>query len=273
MTRFAFPLLLTLLACAASAQDLARKAPAEIDDALKTRVSSFYQHFQRGEFRQAEDFLDAESKDLFYNSKKNRILDFKIQDVEYAEDFRKANVLVVCKTVIAMLGSEPLNMPLNSDWRFADGEWLLHLAKHERPEGADATSAFGPMTFSQEVAQPGSAFRGPQGATVQPPTIESLASMYRVSTDTLGFPKNPKEPVSRSMTVKSSSVGRLSVERKSGPIAGVEVEIEGATIEPGSEATITFTYDPEKAEHISGRVRVDFIVMPISQTFEVYLDF
>lgn len=273
MTRLAVPLLALLAVASAPAQDLARKAPAEIDDALKTRVSSFYQHFQRGEFRQAEAFLDEESKDLFYNSKKNRILDFKIQGVDYAEDFREAKVLVVCKTVIAMLGSEPLNMPLNSDWRFNEGDWWLHLTEHDRPAGADASSPFGPMSFSQDVAQPGSNFRGPQGPTVQPPTIESLASMYRVSTDTLTFPKTSTEPVSRSMTVKSASVGRLSVERKSGPINGIEVEIEGGNIEPGGEATITFTYDPAKAEHITGRVRVDFVVMPISQTFEIYLDF
>jgi hypothetical protein len=273
MKRLAVPLLLLAATGASYAQDLARAAPAEIDDALKTRVSSFYQHFQRGEFRQAEAFLDDESRDLFYNSKKNRILDFKIQGVDYSDDFRTANVLVVCKTVIAMLGSEPLNMPLNSDWRFKEGEWRLHLTEHQRPEGADATSPFGPMTFSQEVAQPGSNFGGPQRAAPARPTIESLASMYRVSTDTLTFPKNSTTPVTRTMTVKSASVGRLSVEPKTRPIPGIDVEIEGATIEPGSEATIKFTYDPAKAQHITGRVRVDFLVMPISQTFEVYLDF
>jgi hypothetical protein len=272
MMRSALPLLLTLAASAAWAQDLGRKAPAEIDDALKTRVSSFYQHFQKGEFRQAESFLDEASRDLFYNSKKNRILDFKIQTVDYADDFRTANVLVVCKTIIAMLGSEPLNMPLNSDWRFNEGEWWLHLTEHQRPAGADAASPFGPMSFSQDVAQPGSNF-GPQGATMQPPTIESLASMYRISTDTLTFPKNAKEPVTRSMTVKSASVGRLSVEQTSGPIEGITVNIESGEIEPGAEAKITFTYDPAKAEHVSGRVRLDFIVMPISQPFQVYLDF
>ena len=273
MTRLGVPLLALAAVVSASAQDLARKAPAEIDDALKTRVSSFYQHFQRGEFRQAESFLDEESKDLFYNSKKNRILDFKIQNVDYAEDFREARVLVVCKTVIAMLGSEPLNMPLNSDWRFKEGNWWMHLTEHQRAPGADFASPFGPMTVTQDVAAPGSAFRGPQGPASAPPTVESLASMYRISTDTLAFPKSGSEPVSRSMTVKSASVGRLSVERSSGPIQGLDVQIEGANIEPGGEATITFTHDPAKTEHLTGRVRVDFVVMPISQTFQVYLDF
>lgn len=273
MTRFAVPLLFAIAATVTPAQDLKRKAPPEVDDALKTRVSSFYQHFQRGEFRQAEGFLDNESKDLFYNSRKNRVLDFNIQNVDYGDDFRSAKVLVVCKTIIPMLGSDPVDMPLNSDWRFNEGDWWMHLSEHKRAAGEQIPSPAGPMSFNHDVAAPGSAFRGQQGAQAARPTIESLASMYRISTDTLTFPKAATEPVSRSMSVKSASVGRLSLEKTSGPIAGIEVEIEGEAIEPGGEATIKFTYDPAKAEHVAGRVRVDFVVMPISQSFQVYLDF
>ena len=273
MMRLLLPLSVLLAAGLASGQDLKRKAPPEVDDALKTRVSNFYTHFQRGEFRQAEDYLDEESKDLFYNAKKNRIMDFKIQTVDYEEDFRKAKVLVVCKTVIQMLGSEPVNMPLNSDWRFIEGDWRMHLTQNRGAENADAASPFGPMTFSENLPQPGSRFGGPQAGAPQLPTIESLASMYRLSTDTLAFPKQSAQPVSRSMQVKSAAVGKLIVEQQTRAIPGIEVEIEGAEIEPGGDATITFTYDPAKAEHVTGRVRVDFLVMPISQTFQVYLDF
>lgn len=273
MTRFLLPLLLLLAVGSAFAQGLQRKAPPEVDDALKSRVAAFYTHFQRGEFRQAEGFLDEESKDLFYNAKKNRIMDFKIQAVDYAEDFQKANVLVVCKTVIQMLGSEPLNMPLNSDWRFIDGDWRMHLTQNRGAETGDAASPAGPMSFSQSVPTPGSQFGAPPGGGFERPTVESLASMYRISTDTLSFPKDPAEPVTRSMQVKSSSVGKLTIQRQTRPIPGLEIEIDGAEMEPGGEATITFTYDPAKAEHVQGRVRIDFLVMPISQAFQVFLDF
>ncbi len=273
MLRFTLPLTLFFAFGPAPAQDLARKAPPEVDDALKSRVAAFYTHFQRGDFRKAEDLLDQESKDLFYNAKKNRIMDFKIQAVDYEEDFQRANVLVVCKTVIQMLGSEPVNMPLNSDWRFLDGDWWLHLSENRGAEGADAASPAGPMTFSQDVPQVGSYFRNSPPGAVAKPTIESLSQMYRLSTDTLSFPKDSPSPVSRSMQVKSASVGKLTVRRVTRPIKGIEVEIAGAEIEPGDDATITFTYDPAQAEHIAGRVRVDFIIMPISQNFEVYLDF
>ena len=272
MTRSLLPLCLLAATGVCLAQGLERKAPPEVDDALKSRVAQFYTHFQRGEFRQAEGYLDAESKDLFYNAKKNRIMYFQIQNVDYADDFQKANVLVVCKTVIQMLGSEPVNMPLNSDWRFQEGDWWMHLSENRGAEGADAASPFGPMTFSQELPQPGSRFQGPQTAAA-PPTLESHKTMYRLSTDTLTFPRNPDGPVTRTMQVKSASVGKLSVERTTRPIPGIEVSIDGAEMEPGGEATISFTYDSEQAQHLSGRVRVAFVVMPISQAFQVYLDF
>ena len=149
----------------------------------------------------------------------------------------------------------------------------MHLNENRGAEGADAISPFGPMSFSQDLPQPGSRFGQPGGVAVQPPTLESLKTMYRLSTDTLAFPRDPEGPVTRSMQVKSATVGKLIVERTTRPIPGIEVQIDGAEIEPGGEATVNFSYDPEKAEHLSGRVRVDFTVMPISQSFQVYLDF
>jgi hypothetical protein len=272
MTRSALPITLLLAIGAASAQDLARKAPPEVDDALKTRVSQFYQHFQRGEFRQAEELLDPPSRELFYNAKKNRIIDFRIQNVDYKEDYRNAGVLVVCKMIVNMMGHKPLEMPLTSDWRFADGEWWMHLEAPRQPPGADAESPAGPMTFSKEMPPPGSTF-GVKETPVPRPTLESLKTMYEISTDTLTFPKDAAEPVSRSMTVKNASIGKLSVEYLEEPLQGIEVTIEGAEMKAGGEATITITYDPNLEKPLTGRVPVSFEVMPISQVFNVFLDF
>ena len=253
------------------AQTLARTAPPEVDDALKSRVARFYSHFQKGEFRQAEDMVDEASRELFYNAKKTRILDYAIGAVKYAEDFRAANVLVVCKAILTFSGTTPVDMPLSSDWRFQDGDWWLHLSERARPEGADAGSPFGAMSFSQQMAAPGSMMT-PQ-ASAAPPTIESLSKMYKVSAESLAFSIAAEEPVTQTVEVKNMAAGRLSLERSSGPIAGIEVAIEPASIEPGQDGKIHVTYDPKKAVHGAGRLRLDFTVMPIAQAFELYLDF
>jgi hypothetical protein len=49
-----------------------------VSAALSARVSAFNSAFQAGQFRQAESFVDEESKELYYNVQKSRILGHEI---------------------------------------------------------------------------------------------------------------------------------------------------------------------------------------------------
>ena len=197
ITSLVFLLLLAVAAAPAQLQQLARSAPPEIDQALRERVEAFYTHFQKGQFREAEAYLDEQSKDVFYGAKKNRILAFEVKTIKWAEDFRSANVLVACHTIVPMLGSAPLAVPLASDWRFHNDSWFMHLTAKEPGEVSQvsedppAATPFGQMQFSQEVAAPGG-FRPPPQAPR--PTIESLKEMYQLSGSGVSFPPDPKSP-------------------------------------------------------------------------------
>ncbi len=277
MTRFAllvFALALSAAPTPAQLQKLGSNAPEELESALRTRVESFYTHFQKGEFRQAEQFVEETSRDAFYGAKKNRILGFEVKTIKWAEDFRSANVLVSCHTIVPMLGSAPVAVPLAGDWRFNDGDWFMHLdAREEVDVSQDSTtsapSPFGPMQFNQNVAAPGG-FRPP--AEAPRPTVESLREMYQVSTQMLRFPPNPKEPVTRTIKVKNNSLGKMQLQRYTRDIPGIEVSVENPEFQAGEEVAIEITYSPEAGE-LSGRYRIDFMLMPISQMFEVFLDF
>lgn len=278
MTRsalFVLPFLVATIAAQAQLQKLAAGAPDEIDAALRSRVEAFYTHFQKGEFRQAESFLEEESKDAFYGAKKNRILGFEVKTIKWAEDFRSANVLVSCNTIVPMLGSVPVAVPLAGDWRYHDDNWFMHLDVKEESQPAEgdlsqAASPFGTMQFNQNVAAPGG-FRAPPQAPR--PTVESLAEMYQVSTQMVRFPPKPdEETVTRSIKVKNNSLGKMQLQRYTRDIPGIEVTIDKPEFESGEEAEIQLTYKPEEAE-LSGRYRIDFMLMPISQMFEVFIDF
>lgn len=278
MTRlafFVFSLLAATIAAPAQLQKLASGAPEEVDAALRSRVEAFYTHFQKGEFRQAEGFIEEESKDAFYGAKKNRILGFEVKTIKWADDFRSANVLVSCNTIVPMLGSVPVAVPLAGDWRYQNDDWFMHLEPKDEAEGvgadiSQAASPFGTMQFNQNVAAPG-AFRAPQQAPR--PTVESLAEMYQVSTQMVRFPPKPEEgAVTRSIKVKNNSLGKMQLQRYTRDIPGIEVTIEQPEFEAGQETEIKLTYHPETAE-LSGRYRIDFMLMPISQMFEVFIDF
>ena len=249
---------------------LTRKAPPEIDDALRARVSSFYTHFQRGEFRQAEEYVAEASKDVFYGAKKNRIINFEIRTVEYAEDFRSANVLVACETMVPMLGSEPLAVPLASDWRYSEEGWFMHLKDpgEDRSRVAVAGSPFGQMQFSQDLPQPGRL--SDQQAKVKPPSIESLAGMVHVNPTDVKFIGGGK--VTRIVQIENRSPGKMTVEIVSSPIRGLTATLDQTEVESGRTGTLTLSYDPA-VNALKGRRRVDLLLMPISQTIPVFLDF
>jgi hypothetical protein len=265
-----------LLAAAVSAQSqsLGASAPEEIDSGLRSRVEAFYTHFQKGEFRQAETFLEEESKDAFYGAKKDRILGFEVKTIKWADDFRSANVLVLCQTIVPFLGSRPVAVPLAGDWRFQDDDWFMHLEikDSEKDSGellSHAPSPFGPMQFNQNVAAPGQYKAAPEAPR---PTVESLAKMYQVSTQMVRFPPKPDEPVTRSILVKNNSMGKLQLERYGREIDGIAISITKPEFNAGEETEIQLTYDPKSME-LAGRYRIDFMLMPISQMFEVFIDF
>ena len=47
----------------------AEAPPPEVDQALRARISEFYQDHVDGKFRQAEALVAAETKDSFYGAK------------------------------------------------------------------------------------------------------------------------------------------------------------------------------------------------------------
>ena len=53
--------------------DIFEKAPPEVDNALRERVSKFFQAHVDGKFRLAEEVIAEDSKDFFYNMEKHAI--------------------------------------------------------------------------------------------------------------------------------------------------------------------------------------------------------
>src|SRR5690348_10159194 len=91
-------LLLTGLVCACAAAEepvwvSGHKAPAGTNEALKARVSGFYQAFVDGKFRKADEYVAEDSKDSFFSMAKAPYKSFEVLDLFYTEDFKKAKVI------------------------------------------------------------------------------------------------------------------------------------------------------------------------------------
>src|SRR5436305_14039873 len=109
-------LLLCAAACFAQtpAAPESQEPPAEVDAALRSRITEFFQYHVSGEYRKAEALVADDTKDLFYNRNKPRYIAFVgIPRIQYSDNFTRAVATVVVKTLEMIPGwaSAPPDLP------------------------------------------------------------------------------------------------------------------------------------------------------------------
>ena len=260
-----FGLLLFLTTSAAWSQQPFQKAPSGVEEALRARVSEYYTFFQESKFRQAEALVTEESRDAFYNMNKSRHMGFSIGGVTFADDVKSARVLVKVMMVMPMLGSRPIPFPVSTQWRLVDGEWYAHIPVAK--PGDIVQTPFGPKKIVERKLAPHTPIE-----TAPRPDLKSVGTMFRIDRDALEFPTSAPEPVQESISIENRSRGELTVRPISKPIKGVEMELTPASIPPGEEGVLTFTYQPA-VRQLRRQFRVRFVIEPIARRFSVKLKF
>src|SRR5690242_9576995 len=99
--------------------DLFKKAPPDVDEALRGRISKFYQAQVDGHPRQSEQYVAEDSKDYFFEMRKPRILAFEIRQIDYTDNFTKATVITFAQLYVKFPGfdKKPLSMPVKTLWK------------------------------------------------------------------------------------------------------------------------------------------------------------
>jgi len=247
-----------------------QSAPEELVSSLTTRVSGFYGAFQAGQFRQAEGFVDEDSKELYYNVQKSRIMGHEIKSITWADDFRSARVMVVAMSIVPLVGNKPVPVPVGGMWRLIDGEWYLHLTapdKRRTPFGmstADAAAGLGQPTGTLI----------PQGAGVKVPSLADMRQMMSLDESKVVFPAGLTEAAVKTIALTSGAPTGfiLSVEPVGKIPDGLSVQIEPRDVQPGGTAAITITYDPATVA-LSGERTLQFEVSPTGQRLEATVEF
>ena len=121
---------LPLLAAACLAQ-----VPAEVDAALRARVSQFFQYQAEGKFHRAEEFVAEDAKDLFVASSKPSYTSFAIKTIQYSEDYHKAKVFLDVTRVVAAPGftGQPMPSVIPTRWKVENGQWCWYTIPSDTP--------------------------------------------------------------------------------------------------------------------------------------------
>ncbi len=240
---------------AQSATNLFDKPPANIDDALRGRVATFYQYHVEGKFRLAEPLVSEESKDDFYAATKPKLEGFKISDISYSNDYRKAKVTLLARMEIyflGMTGPEPHDVPIPSYWQIEKGEWRWYLNKDYLTKTPWGTAN---AKQSDNSVDPRTEFK----------PVELTDIMNQIAVDHSIVTMSAAVGSIGRFTITNSLPGSVTVNLPDLVPQGFEVKTDKTELKSGEKSLVSVRSIP--GAHVNTNLRV--IVQPINRVFDV----
>jgi hypothetical protein len=265
MRRFStFFLLSSLAACLA--QDLpataAPNAPPEVDQALRDRVMKFFQTLVEGKFRQAEQYVAEDTKDLYYNSPKGSYRSFEITKITYEDSFRKAIVVLqAAREVSTQLGKMTFNTPQEYTWKLEGGLWCWYVEP-----ARDVRTPFGVLKRSQTAGAPGA----PPKPAVKPLVsgVDEIWNQVSADKQVVHFPANGG---SAEVVVRNALPGSITLKLQAPTIPGLEARLEHDQIASKASGRVLLKYTPQSQKPAPTTLNV--VVESTNQTIPIQVVF
>ena len=240
--------------------DLFEKAPPEVDEALRARVSKFYQAQVDGKFRLAEQEVAEDSKDFYYKMEKTQYLSFEILKINYAENFTKATVVVGIELdwkSPRMGSSIRVKPPMTSLWKIENGEWCWYyvVAKEWK-------TPYGVMNVNPSGASGPPSFKG----------VDPKAVMAGVRVDKEEIQLSGTEKSTGEATIENTIAGEVQLELGIPTTPGLTAALDKKVLKKGEQAKLTLTYAPPNLEPKTERT-IRVIVRPTNQQIPIRLSF
>jgi len=254
-----FPLLLLVSGLWAQTEgNLLEKAPADVDAALRDRITRFYQaHVDRKLIRQADQYVAEDTKDFFFESNKPSYLEFKIDKITYSDNFTKAKAIVNCKMVVNMPGfaNTPMTVPAPSTWKIENGQWVWyvdHKLGRETP-------------FGRMKPVDGAPSGGSLPSLASGPDIRSLWKSVRADKDSVELSAGKE---SGEVIISSKMPGAISLRLDYPKTPGLEVALDRTELKTGEQARISLRFQPQKKPFVK-TVQVRVVVEPTNQLIPI----
>jgi hypothetical protein len=239
-------LALLLNASGQDATSLFRKAPPDVDEALRKTAGAFFEMQVAKKYGSSVKYVAEESLDVYIGSEKDSCFSIEIMSITYNDSFDDATVAILCERGMATpVGGGRVTMPTTTSWRVIDGEWKWYVPKVDRPQGQEyVMTPFGPVP------------------TVTPDMVEGAAKPDR--SDTKLTPKVSVEDVKAPLKTNPSKVilradeastvtaqvfnsfpGLLKVSVKWVGLKGLSASIDKEELNANEVATVTIKYEPQ----------------------------
>lgn len=219
------------------------------EQALRARVEEFYKLQQGGKFRQAEAYVAEESKEDYYNGRKQEVRDFTVDRVQLLEGGTRAKVVVKAKMVMLFAGAQEVVMATESTWKLDGGKWSWFLdpaMKNLTPFG---------MMVTGEDANGVPAIKG-LDMTGKAPELNEI--LNKIAIDRTAFVFSREERVFTA-TITNGTAGplTLTLDPHVAMIKSLEVSIDNTRLDAGQKATVLLKWTATEPFTDEVAIRVD----------------
>ena len=240
--------------------DVFEKAPPQVDEALRANVAKFFQAHVDGKFRNAEEVIAEDSKDVFYNLEKQRYLSFEIVRINYAEDFTKATVVtgVEVEWRSPRIGVMRVKPPMTSLWKLENGQWYWYVIPQK-----DWNTPWGRMNPGPDDPDKlKKLFTGVDVASVQ----------SHINIDKTEIRLSSYQFAQGEAIISNTLPGEIKLRMEALPRTGLEAKLDKNVLKSGEQAKISVSYQPVGTEpKPQGEIAVH--VEPTGQILRVLLVF
>jgi hypothetical protein len=276
------PLLLAaacfLIPGAVFAQVPSPTAPPEVDQALRARVTEFFQDFIDGKFRQAINLVADDTQDYYFSSPKLEMRSFKIENVTYSDDWTKATVHMTVTRIWRMRAEgfakdADVPGPMDTTWKIENGKWVFYAKLKSdgwlTPMGpsADVSSAATAAATDKKKINDGT-----MAAEAQRILAESgIVTEVTPKEVTLALDK----PSSAKVTFRNGVPGSVGLSLLGLPkdLPGFSATLEKTNVNSGDSTTVELSFDPSAGLPERHSVTIHVIVSPFDMEFPVTVDF
>jgi hypothetical protein len=234
------------------------KAPPDVEEALRARITAFYQAHVDKKFRQADEYVAADTKDFYYEANKPAYLAFEVGKITYSDNFTKAKAVVTCKIRFPIPGFDeaPVMAPVPSTWKLENGQWYWYVDQKVGRE-----TPFGVMPPAV-----GTAPAGGFPSLASAPSVDTLWKSVRADKNEVQL--SARQPSSDLVTISNKMPGNIWLQIDAPKTPGLEVTLDRGELKTGEEAKITFHSEPqEKPVNRIAQVRVT--VLPTNQVIPI----
>jgi hypothetical protein len=271
---FLIPVALLLVPAAAFAQTPAPAAPADVEQALRSRVTEFFQDFVDGKFRQAINLVADDTQDKYFSSPKAEITAFNIDRIDFTSDFSKANVHLTVKQVWKLkaegfMQDQIVDSPMATDWKIENGKWAFYEDVH--PNGW-----LTPMGPSADLRKPDSGPAIPPKLDQNTLAAEAARLLIQTKVDKDRVNLSSVKRGSEKVVFHNGAQGPVNVSLVGLPnvLAGFTAKLDKQIVNGGEDAIVEISYDPPAGlENPPRSFTIAVDVTPFNKQYPVEINF